>query len=133
MMNQIIAHFQDGKVMRGHTMDFLPTKDRFHLIPSDQGPDAKPVEVLLADLKGVFFVKDLKGDGRRQKLNYFNPNDPPLGRKIRVSFKDGEVLQGYTQAYQPGRPSFFVIPADKNSNTERVFVLAAATKEVRLI
>jgi len=114
-------------------MDFLATKDRFHLVPADKGPDAKPVEILLTDLKGVFFVRDLKGDPGRQKLNYFSPGDAMQGRKIRVTFKDGEVLQGYTQAYQPGRPSFFVIPADKNSNTERVFVIAAAATEVRLI
>ncbi len=28
------------------------------------------------------------------------------GRKIKVVFKDGEVLAGTTTGYQPGRPAF---------------------------
>lgn len=47
-----------------------------------------------------------------------------------MTFKDGEVLVGTTQGYQPGRPGFFLEPADRASNIERCFVVAAATREV---
>jgi len=133
MMNQIIAHFQDGKVLRGQSMDFLPAKDRFHLVPAGSGATQKPVEIVVGDLKGVFFVRDLKGNRERRKVNEFDPGAPALGRKIRVVFKDGEVLQGYTQGYQPGRPGFFLIPADHGGNTERCFVVAAATREIQVL
>jgi hypothetical protein len=133
MMNQIIAHFQDGRVMRGQTMDFVPAKDRFHLVPIGAAGPEKPVEIAVADLKGVFFVKDLKGNRLRAKVKDFNPKDPVLGRKIRVEFKDGEVLLGFTQGYQPGRPGFFVVPADRWGNTERCYVVASATREVTVL
>jgi hypothetical protein len=133
MMNQIIARYQDGRVLRGQTMDFVPAKDRFHLVPAGAGTADKPLEVSVGELKGVFFVKDLQGNRLRKKDNAFDPNAPAQGRKIRVVFKDGEVLQGYTQGYQPGRPGFFVIPADRGSNTERCFVVSSATKEVNVL
>jgi hypothetical protein len=132
-MNQIIAHFQDGRVLRGQTMDFLPTKDRFHLIPSDPAAGGKALEVIVGELKGVFFVKNLKGDRFHKKDNAFDPGAPPQGRKIRVVFKDGEVLQGFTQGYQPGRPGFFVIPADRKGNNDRCYVVASATREITVL
>jgi Family of unknown function (DUF6982) len=58
---------------------------------------------------------------------------PVVGRRIRVVFSDGEEITGTTQAYQPGRVGFFIVPADVHSNTERCFVVAAATREVVLL
>ncbi len=130
MLNRIVAHFQDGNLLRGHTVDFFPARDEFHLVLAEEG---KPVEVRVADLKGLFFVRDLKGDGMRKKSNQYDPNDHGLGRKVRVVFKDGEVLQGFTQVYQPGRSGFFLVPADKHANTERCYVVATATREVRIL
>jgi len=132
MINHVIAHFQDGRVLRGQTMDFMPAKDRFHVILAEAGTTAKPVEVMVADLKGVFFVKSLEGNRQRKKSNAYTAEGATLGRKIQVLFKDGEVLNGYTQIYQPGRAGFFVTPADKGSNTDRVYVVASATEEITL-
>jgi hypothetical protein len=55
------------------------------------------------------------------------------GRKLRIVFKDGEVLVGTTQGYQPGRQGFFVVPADAKSNNERCYVVSAATQEVGFV
>ena len=132
-MNKIVAHYQDGHVVKGVTNDFLPAKDRFHVLPSDASPGARPAEILIADLKALFFVKDFAGKPGHKKSQEFDAQRPPLGRKIRVTFKDGEVLVGTTQGYQPGRPGFFVVPADKESNNDRCFVVTAATSEVSFL
>ena len=58
---------------------------------------------------------------------------PLGGKKMRVVFQDGEVLLGTTQGYQPGRPGFFLVPADPRSNNERCFVISSATREVTLL
>ena len=88
------------------------------------------MEINKNDLKALFFVKDFKGDVKHVESNQFDPSHPPTGRKIRVEFKDGEVLVGMTTGYQPGRPGFFVTPADSGSNMERCYVITAATKKV---
>lgn len=129
-MNKIVARFQDGHVLKGITNDFLPTKDVFHVAAADEPPGTKPIEVRVADLKAVFFVKDLAGHPEHKKINEFDPSKPALGRKLRITFKDGEVLVGTTQGYQAGRPGFFIIPADVESNNERCFVVSAATQDV---
>ncbi len=132
-MNKVVVHHQEGGLIKGVTNDFLPTKDRFHLVPLDSPPESKPLEILVADLKGVFFVKDFAGNPGHKKSAEFDPTKPVAGRKIKITFKDGEVLVGTTQGYQPGRPGFFVIPADPESNNERCFVISAATKEVSFL
>ena len=132
-MNHVVARFQDGRTAKGLTNDFLPATSVFHLLPEGSSPAAKPVEVSVADLKALFFVRDLNGDRDHKKTNAFDPNKPPAGRKMRVEFKDGEILVGTTQGYQPGRPGFFLVPADAKSNNERCFVITAATKAVAFL
>ena len=134
IQNKIVAHYQDGRILKGFTGDFLPTKPTFHISPADAPQQSKPVEVRLADLKAIFFVKDLVGRPqpytRRQE---FDPGKPVVGRKIRVVFRDGEILAGTTQGYDPSRPGFFVIPADTESNNDRIYVVTRATEKVSFI
>jgi len=132
-MNKVVAHFQDGHMVKGTTNDFLPNRETFHVLAADLPAGSKPAEVKMSELKAVFFVRDLAGNPQHPKRNEFEPGRPVPGRKIRVTFKDGEVLVGTTQGYQSGRPGFFVVPADPESNNERCFVVAASTSDVSLI
>ncbi|MGD8923199.1 MAG: hypothetical protein PVH24_08105 [Candidatus Zixiibacteriota bacterium] len=132
-MNKVVVRFADGRVVKGTTADFLPTKDLFHLNLSTEPVGAKPVEVSTGELKALFFVKDFEGDPKHVESNEFDPAHPPAGRKIRVVFKDGEVLVGTTTGYQPGRPGFFLVPADAGSNVDRCYIVTAATQEVKFI
>lgn len=132
-MNRVVARYTDGRILKGETSDFLPNKDLFHVVPSSQ-PGAKgPLTVKIPELKAVFFVKDLDGDPRHMERKSFDPAHPPVGRKIRVVFRDGEVLLGTTQGYQPGRPGFFMIPADEASNIERCYVVSASAASIDFV
>ena len=131
-MNKVVARFADGRVVKGGTSDFFPGREFFHVsVAAD--PGAGPVEIRVQDLKALFFVKDYSGDSRHVDRNEFDPSRPQAGRRIRVVFSDGEVLVGTTQGYQPGRPGFFVVPADPDANTERCYVVAASTREVAFL
>ena len=132
-MNRIVARFLDGRVVKGFTNDFLPGKASFHVSTSaTAGPASgvKPEELKVADLKALFFVKTFEGDPQHKKSNEPSQGPASGGRRIRVVFKDGEVLVGTTQGYDRSRPGFFLIPADATGNNERCFVVAAATQEV---
>jgi len=132
-MNQVVAHTKTGQLIKGITNNFLPNKESFHLLPAGSAPGSKPMEVFLNQLKAVFFVKDLQGQRDHQEKNAFDPYAFQQGKKIRVVFQDGEVLVGLTQGYQPGRPGFFMVPADPKSNNERCYIVASSTKEVTLL
>ena len=132
-MNKVVARMVDGRLIKGTTADFVPNKDTFHIREASAPVSGKPLEVRLKDMKGLFFVKDYAGDKQRAKRNEFDSNRPSAGRRIQVVFKDGEILLGTTTGYQPGRPGFFVVPADSASNMERCYVVTAATKEVKFL
>ena len=129
----VIARYQNGLVVKGYTADFRPGRGRFHLLPADSWPGARPAEILIHDLKGVFFVRRLGGNPAHRKRNRFESTNITPGRRTRVVFNDGEILQGTTLSYRPGGTGFFLTPADPCSNNERCFVVAAATREVLLL
>ena len=131
-LTKVVARYMDGKVIKGFTRDFVPYADVFHIYERGaSGGGSREIQV--RELKGVFFVKDLDGDLGHAKSNIFDPADLTPGRKIRVEFKDDEVLMGYTPDFLSTRPGFFVLPADLRSNADRCYVVTAATKRVSLI
>ena len=133
VQNKIVVRYQDGRILKGQTGDFLPTKPVFHLTLADAARDAKPLTVQVAEIKAIFFVKDFAGNRERKQVQDFPAGKPVVGRKIRVVFQDGETLVGTTQGYDPTRPGFFVIPADPASNNDRCFVVTRATQQVSFI
>ena len=133
MINKVVLRFADGSILKGTTTDFFPGKDIFHLSMMNAPVEAKPVEINTKNLKAIFFVKDFAGDQQHVKRNEFDPAHPPIGRKIRVEFKDDEVLAGTTTGYDPKRWGFFILPADHDSNNERCYVVVAAAKYIRIL
>ena len=107
--NKVVARYLDGRTLKGVTTDFLPTRDVFHVAVEGGGP---PVAIRHADLKAIFFVRDLVGNPNHAARNEFDSAKPVIGKKLRVVFADGEILIGTTQGYQPGRPGFFIVPAE---------------------
>jgi hypothetical protein len=132
-VNKVVVRFADGRTVKGTTADFVPTKELFHLNVLTDTAGAKPIEINTRALKAVFFVKDFEGDSQHVESNAFDPSRPPAGRKLRVEFNDGETLLGTTTGYQPGRPGFFLTPADLGSNIERCYIIAAATRKVSFV
>lgn len=85
----------------------------------------------MKDLKAVVFVRDFAGDDFFNEPKRLVEGKPPPGRKVEVTFADGQVLVGITTGYDPWRPGFFFIPPDPHSNTLRVFAVSAAVSDVR--
>jgi hypothetical protein len=133
MQNKIVVRYQDGRLAKGFTSDFMPNKDVFHVVPMNAPPGSKPDTINMQDLKAIFFVKDFTGNSGYNDKKYFDPAKPVSGRKIKVVFKDGETLVGTTQGYQPGRQGFFVFPADLQSNIERSYVVSLAVSSVTFL
>jgi hypothetical protein len=133
IQNKIVIHYQDGRMMKGITIDFFPNKDIFHLVPADSPPGTKPLEVSVPELKAIFFVKEFGGNPKYEDKKEFDPGKNFFGRKIKVMFKDGELMIGTTSGYEPSRSGFFVTPVDPISNIDRCFVVKTATKDVTLL
>ena len=129
--NKAVAAFVDGRRLKGYVYDFSALKDFFDLLPADKPLHEHGIKVQMRELKAVFFVKDFGG----------NPeyHDKPVvdehihGRKIEVSFPDGEKIVGKTEGYNPQKLGFFMAPGDPASNNIRIFVITKNTKQVRFV
>ena len=131
--SKIVARYADGKLLKGYSRDFYPNKSHFHLFPVGAGPSEEPIEVWIKDLKAVFFVRDFGGDPFYNERKEFAEGERPPGRRVEVTFKDGEVLVGTTLGYDAHRQGFFFIPVDPKSNNLKVFAIAAAVTRVRFL
>ncbi len=124
---RVVAHYIDGRLLKGTTLDFQPSKLIFHI----QSSDGVVHEVCLDELKAVFFVRDLEGrTDYDERKGFFSQRDK--GKKVLVEFFDGEVIFGYTLSYTIKGNGFFMIPGDPDSNNEKIFIVHSATKRTKI-
>jgi hypothetical protein len=131
ILNKVVVGYLDGRRLRGCVYDFSPLKDTFRLVQDRDSAQKKPTEISLKDLKAVFFVKDFKGNSKYRESQKVEEGKP--GRKIEVTFFDGEKIVGTTQGYNPNHKGFFVFPADAKSNSLRVFVVNWNVRDVKFL
>ncbi len=119
MQTNVVAHFVDGRIIKGTSMDALPGNPKCH-IRTDEGM----VEVKYSDLKALYFVKKLEGNpGYRETKEVDNGDSRLRGSKqIRIKFRDGEEMVGLTNSFPPSKTFFFTLPIDPSSNNIRILV-----------
>jgi len=127
---QIVVRYSNGKIIKGHTIDFFPNKDRFHVTLVDKPAD-RPIEVMINQLKAVFVVRDLKGNPQYVERKSYMEEETPYGTPLEITFEDGEVMVGSSMGFDLRRQGFFITPADPNCNNLRVFVVCSAVKRIR--
>ena len=125
--NKVVARFKDGTILKGKTNDFFPNKTSFHVETLNGETEAIDVE----QLKALFLVKDFEGN--KDYDEEFNDQVSGAGRKIKVTFSDGEIITGYTLGYSPNRQGFYMTPADLKSNNVRIFVIKSATEKIEFV
>jgi hypothetical protein len=119
MPQQVVAHFIDHSVVKGTSVDVDPAKPRCH-IRTGTGT----IEVDLAQLKALYFVKDLEGRPEYDEERAAKAGDSRLrgSHPVKLTFMDGELLHGLMNRFPPNRPFFFVLPIDPASNNDRILV-----------
>jgi hypothetical protein len=94
----------------------------------------KVVLIELADVKGVYFVRDFADvDGSLRKTFATRPRTEGLW--VRMKFKDNDVMEGLmpndlTQVTSEG---FLVSPPDSRGNLQRIFVPRSALAELAVL
>jgi hypothetical protein len=129
MEEKVVAHYKDGRTLRGLTQDFQPGAESFHLLPSEGG--GMPATVRIEDLKALFYVKEW-GAARRSVERARNfARESSLGKKSVVEFTDGEKIWGYSEGYSKEHQGFVFYPADPAENNVRIYVVNSAVKDIR--
>lgn len=128
---KIVVRHADGKIAKGYTQDFHPSRPQFSIWPSINATPKERVIVPVAKLKAVFFVRDFNGNPDYRERKAFATRGQ--GRRVEVTFADGEILLGTTLNYRPDGQGFFVSPADPAANNTRVFVVSTGLRRVRFL
>lgn len=131
MVNWVVAHFVDGRLLKGRVFDAGTTSPVVHL----QSEDGVMHPIRKVDLKALFFVKDAVGDPTRTDAQDIAPEDPRLrgNRAVEVVFRDGERMKVLCGHYPPRTPFYFVLPADPGSNNDRILVNGAQVEHMTLL
>jgi small nuclear ribonucleoprotein (snRNP)-like protein len=112
--HRVVVHTVEGQVLRGSLVDVdldsgevpLGGGGGVQLIPSSR-------------IKAIFFM--LLPGGRPPQAE---------GKKVRVTFRDGRQVAGFSGDYDESHTGFFMIPADTRTNTGRIWVYRDATRQV---
>ena len=108
MANEVVAHYLDGRVVKGVSLDVDPGRPVCHIRTPAEGT----LEVKLKDLKALFFVQDLAGNSGRSDVLALEPGD---GRArgaypIELEFADGErLMSGCGPAERGCNRSYYVM------------------------
>ena len=128
MANEVVAHYLDGRLIKGTCLDIDPTRPTCHVKTAEQGM----VQVMLAQLKALFFVRTLGGNPGYEEVKTVDASDARArgAAPIQLQFADGEQVVGLTTRFPPVRRFFFVVPADANSNNVRILVNRSAVQSL---
>ncbi len=125
--DKIVIRFKDKSLMKGKADNFSLDQDYFHL----RLLNGEVVKVDIEKLKAVFLVKSFSGN-KNYKYAY-KDFIPWGGKKVKISFIDGEVMIGYTPYHPYCQRGFFITPADLRGNNKSVFVITSSTKEISFL
>jgi len=132
-LKQVVVHYKDGSVKYGIPLTWNIEEKGF-LLQTEKEAGGTPTYVSFVDLKAVFFVKHFdKEIARKMKFSSFFAQKDHL----RVLFKDGEKMDGYTiKDYDPKAERFFLVPqsaTDKEENNICVLVERIFTNKIKVL
>ena len=113
--HRVILHTIEGQVKRGAIRDANLGDDAVGL---ETQPGALE-KIPRPRIKAIFFM-----------LPAGEKAPAPKGDKLRVTFRDGRQLAGFSSDHRASGIGFFVVPADNRTNTERIFIYRASVEKV---
>jgi hypothetical protein len=131
---KVVVHFIDDILVKGYVNDFNSNRPSFLLYDGITGSSLNQSILLdMKEIKAVFFVKTFEGNKGYVERKEFIEDDRILGRRVEVTFIDGEMIRGSTVDYDPLLLGFFLIPVDPNSNNVQIFVVLNAVMKIGFI
>ncbi len=97
--------------------------------------EGRALTVSLAEIKGVFFVREFDGNSQRSERKLFQSRPRMAGLWVQMTFKDQEILEGLLPGnlieFSP--EGFLLTPADLYSNNLKIFVPRSALSEITVL
>ena len=114
--HRVVVHTSDGQVKRGTLRNATLDGPELELWPQ---AGIVPESLQAQGVKAIFFM-----------LSAGEPPPAPVGKKVRVTFRDGRQVAGFSPDYAPDCVGFFMVPADTRTHTARIWVYRASVRQV---
>ena len=114
--HRVVVHTIEGLVKRGVLED--ADLDGPFLALSPQ-PGGASESLATEKVKAIFFM-----------LSPGEKPPPAEGKKVRVTFRDGRQVAGFSPDYRESGVGFFMVPGDTRTNTGRIWVFRSAVRQV---
>ena len=128
---KVVVELLEKKLVRGYLNPArLPQAEIIDVLT----PEGEHVEIPLAKVRAVYFVRDLEEEIEMERKSFLSR--PKLdGLWVRVRFKDGGSQEGVIPNDLLGFQDngLQMTPPDFNSNTDRIFVPRSALSEVTVL
>ena len=97
--------------------------------------EGRALTVSLAEIKGVFFVREFDGNSQRSERKLFQSRPRMAGLWVQMTFKDQEILEGLLPGnlIEFGPEGFLLTPADLYSNNLKIFVPRSALSDITVL
>ena len=97
--------------------------------------DGKEKHFPLGQVKGVFFVRDFKGDPDYEPVKFLDKQTVKCAVLVRVQFADEEVIEGVVKDHMGLLLSsgFYLFPSDENTNNGLIFVVKEAVESFEIL
>jgi hypothetical protein len=127
----VVGKYRDGRLVRGYTSDFNPSKSSMQISPTPV--EGQTQSVALSDLDALFFLPDPRRAARGEADVVATEGASSQGRKVALVLPNGTELIGSTFDYKRNGNGFFVHPIDRDSGAVRVFVTPSGVRNIRFI
>ncbi len=127
---KVIVRKMDRDSVQGYVAPAFLVEGKVELLNTA----GKVVQIELADVKGVYFVRDFdESEAFTRKTFATRPRTEGLW--VRLKFRDNEVMEGMmpNDLAQISPEGFLFSPPDTRSNTQRVFVPRSALAELTVL
>ncbi len=127
---KVIVRKMDRDSVQGYVAPSFIADGKVELLNTS----GKVVLIDLADVKGVYFVRDFdESEAFARKTFATRPRTEGLW--VRLKFRDNEILEGMmpNDLTQLSADGFLFTPPDTRSNTQRIFVPRSALAELTVL
>jgi hypothetical protein len=130
-MGKVVVRTREGKVYAGFSRKEDVGSETIKIL--DQKGEEKSFS--LDELKGLFFVKDFKGDPEYDPVKFLNTNSVKASIWVHVEFEDGEVIEGMVRDHMSllNSPGFYLWPSDEDTNNGLIYVVKEAIKDFEIL
>lgn len=130
-LGKVVVRLRDGRVIGGFSGEERIMEESIKIISREGKEQSFPSD----EIKAVFFVKDFKGDSEYQEVKFLSKKPPNSWLWVRVSFTDGEVIEGKVRNNKDllFSPGLYVWPSDEQTNNEFVYVVKSAVEDLSIL